>query len=725
MARSRPGCGRCSAPHVPNCRGLHGRGGGRCARRVAALGRHPGREDADEATAFPAAVLAVACRSPRRTAASARPRTPWSARSAPPWRASARGPIEWSRAPRCTAGPAALLPVTDHQRGTGHPHGPLDDGPASARRWAVNEAELPEAPVGSASPADVPNQLGPGQPCPVRLVPGQAVPARAAVGPGREFAFTDFYRATTPSLIAFLVWQGARRRTRPRGPGDDGDGLPPLARPGQPARVGVPGGPTRLIRRLTSTREEPFAEPPEPSPLVRATAIEHWEQHHDIARAVTRLPPRQRQVMAWTLAGSTPAEIAAELGLKAETVRSHPAESPPGARQRNCTEPEVASEPEPVRRARSRPLADRAHPRRRGRRAGPRRRARRDPPHRATSTGGRTAPAGPPGPRCGVRRPPRHPSAARAPRRRTWLPRLELAARALVHPVVGRRAGFDHDLARARDTALTERIEHRLAARPSTDDLVRLSGPTSGTGPVTCASTAGWPTSSTGRCCPPWTSASDSTSAGPGTRARPGPGLDLAVAVDSRCTRRSPPPWRSPVAGRRSTGGLTRCGSCSPTSTDVRRRRAAWRSVSTGRSPATSGRGFVGPLVRRLNTVRAAVRDVVFAVTGAWPTCSRSCSARGATWPSTRHAAGPRQPTTRWPTTWRPRRDGPRPHDDRSDAELVDAVDRIEDAATNLVDADLAHVPLDGIPLTGPRAGRRGRGGTSPAHDRSGEAPSS
>ncbi|WP_197289577.1 sigma-70 family RNA polymerase sigma factor [Saccharothrix sp. NRRL B-16348] len=187
----------------------------------------------------------------------------------------------------------------------------------------MNEAELPEAPVGSATPADVPNQLGPGQAVPGQLGPGQAVPARASVGPGREIAFTDFYRATTPSLIAFLVWQGARLA-------DAADVAQETMATAyrrwhdldNPRAWAFRVASRALIRRLTSTREEPFAEPPEPSPLVRATAIEHWEQHHDIARAVTRLPPRQRQVMAWTLAGSTPAEIAAELGLKAETVRS-------------------------------------------------------------------------------------------------------------------------------------------------------------------------------------------------------------------------------------------------------------------------------------------------------------------------------------------------------------------------------------------------------------------
>jgi DNA-directed RNA polymerase specialized sigma24 family protein len=35
------------------------------------------------------------------------------------------------------------------------------------------------------------------------------------------------------------------------------------------------------------------------------------------------LPPRQRQVLAWTFDGFKPSEIAAELGLKPEVVRAN------------------------------------------------------------------------------------------------------------------------------------------------------------------------------------------------------------------------------------------------------------------------------------------------------------------------------------------------------------------------------------------------------------------
>lgn len=47
-----------------------------------------------------------------------------------------------------------------------------------------------------------------------------------------------------------------------------------------------------------------------------------WEQRHEVLRVLDLLPLRQRQVMAWTLDGYPPAQIADELGITAEAVRS-------------------------------------------------------------------------------------------------------------------------------------------------------------------------------------------------------------------------------------------------------------------------------------------------------------------------------------------------------------------------------------------------------------------
>jgi RNA polymerase sigma-70 factor (ECF subfamily) len=67
--------------------------------------------------------------------------------------------------------------------------------------------------------------------------------------------------------------------------------------------------------------EDLVAEVPEP--LLTFTDVADWEQRHDILRILDALPLRQRQVLAWTLDGHTPAEIAVELQLPSETVRAN------------------------------------------------------------------------------------------------------------------------------------------------------------------------------------------------------------------------------------------------------------------------------------------------------------------------------------------------------------------------------------------------------------------
>ncbi len=51
--------------------------------------------------------------------------------------------------------------------------------------------------------------------------------------------------------------------------------------------------------------------------------IPEWEERHEVLRLLNLLPPRQRQVMAWTYDGSSPADIAAELNISAEAVRTN------------------------------------------------------------------------------------------------------------------------------------------------------------------------------------------------------------------------------------------------------------------------------------------------------------------------------------------------------------------------------------------------------------------
>jgi RNA polymerase sigma factor (sigma-70 family) len=139
-----------------------------------------------------------------------------------------------------------------------------------------------------------------------------------------DHAFAAFYQATTRSLVAFLVLQGAKVSDA----ADIAQDTMATAYKHWHAidhpRAWVYRVAGRaLIRRQINERETPVCQPPEPSPLLRATDLDNWEQRHDIIEALAGLPPRQRQVMAWTLFDYTPAEIADELCLEPGTVRQN------------------------------------------------------------------------------------------------------------------------------------------------------------------------------------------------------------------------------------------------------------------------------------------------------------------------------------------------------------------------------------------------------------------
>ncbi|MGH3995514.1 MAG: RNA polymerase sigma factor, partial [Pseudonocardiaceae bacterium] len=78
-----------------------------------------------------------------------------------------------------------------------------------------------------------------------------------------------------------------------------------------------------LARHIARVEEDPAGEIPEHSSLLRSlTNVLAWEQQHEVLRLLDLLPPRQRQVMAWTLEGYAPAEIAKELKIESDAVRS-------------------------------------------------------------------------------------------------------------------------------------------------------------------------------------------------------------------------------------------------------------------------------------------------------------------------------------------------------------------------------------------------------------------
>lgn len=167
----------------------------------------------------------------------------------------------------------------------------------------------PELPVGS--PA-VPDQ------------PRSQQSTTGGPAPAVDVAFSAFYRRFVPTLVGFLVWQGAR--------------LPDAADLAQVtmseayrswSTIREPEAWARrvasraLARHIARVEEDPVEEIPEHSSLLRSlTNVTAWEQQHEVLRLLDLLPPRQRQVMAWTLEGYAPAEIAQELKIESEAVRS-------------------------------------------------------------------------------------------------------------------------------------------------------------------------------------------------------------------------------------------------------------------------------------------------------------------------------------------------------------------------------------------------------------------
>jgi RNA polymerase sigma-70 factor (ECF subfamily) len=144
-----------------------------------------------------------------------------------------------------------------------------------------------------------------------------------------DAVFAGFYMEFMPSLVRFLRWQGA--------PFVDAeniaqDTMAQLYRHWPSVRT-----PAAWARRVASRRwgrqiadghhehlvDDDVLERVGTSGLLTADEILALEQRYDVVCLLDTLPPRQRQVLAWTYEGYTPAEIADELRLTPETVRAN------------------------------------------------------------------------------------------------------------------------------------------------------------------------------------------------------------------------------------------------------------------------------------------------------------------------------------------------------------------------------------------------------------------
>lgn len=139
----------------------------------------------------------------------------------------------------------------------------------------------------------------------------------------KDVAFSVLYQQFLPTLVAFLMWQGARLPDAAEIAQDTMSELyKRWSEIRQPKAWARRVASRMLVRRIASV-EDPIDEVPECTTLLRPlTNVEEWEQRQDVVRMINRLPSRQRQVMAWTLAGCTPSEIASELRITPEAVRA-------------------------------------------------------------------------------------------------------------------------------------------------------------------------------------------------------------------------------------------------------------------------------------------------------------------------------------------------------------------------------------------------------------------
>lgn len=152
-----------------------------------------------------------------------------------------------------------------------------------------------------------------------------AQPTGPTGGCSDEAAFCAFYRTGVPRLVAFLLWSGASL--------SDATDLVQDAMCRVYERwddVEFPLAWCRTVvhhdwvHRTTRRREEPVAELPAPSPLLRTVeGAEDWVQQQEVLRLLARLPERQRQVIACAVDGLTPSQTAELLGLQHDAVRAN------------------------------------------------------------------------------------------------------------------------------------------------------------------------------------------------------------------------------------------------------------------------------------------------------------------------------------------------------------------------------------------------------------------
>lgn len=159
-----------------------------------------------------------------------------------------------------------------------------------------------------------------------RFADDASTPAAPSADWQQAAVFAAFYRATMPELVTFLLVQGV--------PLKDAADLAQDAMILAFRQWSTIHHPRAWIRRVASRLwarrlaevgpEQVMAEVPERPSVLTITDVAEWEERHRVLQILDKLKhrPRQRQVLAWSLDGFTPKEIADHLQMTPEAVRS-------------------------------------------------------------------------------------------------------------------------------------------------------------------------------------------------------------------------------------------------------------------------------------------------------------------------------------------------------------------------------------------------------------------
>jgi len=165
---------------------------------------------------------------------------------------------------------------------------------------------------------------------PVVLAPARQTVAAAAApatlypsaGTRSRAAFAHCYQQQLTPVIRFIMRNGAS----PHEAADIAQSTFVLAYEAWDAIEHAPAWLRRVayrqLLRVRRAREDPCAVLPDlPGGRCPMAAVELGEQEARVYEALSWLPARQREVMAWTFDGFSPAEIAQELSIEPAAVR--------------------------------------------------------------------------------------------------------------------------------------------------------------------------------------------------------------------------------------------------------------------------------------------------------------------------------------------------------------------------------------------------------------------